>query len=150
VVLKRLDEAIRDNDHIWAVIKGFGVNNDGSEKVSYTAPSVDAQANVIVTAQIAANVNPERISYIEAHGTGTALGDPIEVKALTQAFRYQTDKKKFCALGSVKPNIGHLDSAAGIAGLIKVVLYLYNKKIPPLINFDTPNPEIDLRTVRFM
>ncbi len=149
VVLKRLDEAIRDNDHIWAVIKGFGVNNDGSEKVSYTAPSVDAQANVIVTAQIAANVNPERISYIEAHGTGTALGDPIEVKALTQAFRYQTDKKKFCALGSVKPNIGHLDSAAGIAGLIKVVLSLYNKKIPPLINFDTPNPEIDFENSPF-
>lgn len=142
-VLKRFEDAIRDNDNIWAVISGYGINNDGSEKVSYTAPSVDAQSAAVVNAQIVAGVSPEDIGYVEAHGTGTNIGDPIEVNALTQAFRYQTDKKNYCALGSVKGNIGHLDSAAGIAGLIKVAMALRHKILPPSINYDTPNPEID-------
>jgi acyl transferase domain-containing protein len=143
VVIKRLQEAVRDRDTIWAVIKGFAVNNDGSAKVSYTAPSVDAQAEVIAEAQAVAGVHPESIQYIEAHGTGTHLGDPIEIAALTQAFREGTDKVRFCAVGSVKSNIGHLDTAAGIAGLIKTVLALKHKQIPPSLHFESPNPQID-------
>ncbi|MBZ8179854.1 type I polyketide synthase [Oscillatoria salina] len=141
VVLKRLEDAIADRDYIYAVIKGSAINNDGAGKVSYTAPSESAQAKVIRAAQIMAEVEPETISYIETHGTGTALGDPIEVAALKQAFA--TEKKGFCALGSVKTNIGHLDAAAGIAGFIKTVLALEKKCLPPIINFETPNPQID-------
>ena len=117
VVLKRLDDAIADGDHVYAVIKGTAVNNDGSLKVGYTAPSVDGQAEVIAMAQAVAGVAPETISYIEAHGTGTSLGDPIEIAGLTKAFRAATDKKGFCAIGSVKTNIGHTDTAAGVAGV---------------------------------
>jgi phthiocerol/phenolphthiocerol synthesis type-I polyketide synthase E len=130
VTLKRLEDAVADRDNIWAVIKGFAVNNDGCNKVSYAAPSVDAQAQVVAQAMAAAGVHPETISYIETHGTGTNLGDPIEMTALTQAFRASTDKKQFCAIGSAKTNIGHLDNAAGIAGLIKASLALKHKKIP--------------------
>ncbi len=122
VVLKRLEDAIADGDFIHAVIKGSAVNNDGSLKVGYTAPSVDGQREVILEALALAGVEPETINYIEAHGTGTILGDPIEIKALTQAFRVSTNKKSFCAIGSVKTNIGHLDAAAGVTGLIKTVL----------------------------
>lgn len=149
VVLKRYEDAVKDNDNIWAVIKGYAINNDGSQKVSYTAPSVDAQSEVVVSAQFAAGVNPEKISYVEAHGTATALGDPIEVSALTQAFRYKTDKKNYCALGSVKGNIGHLDCAAGVAGLIKVALSLHNKILPPTVNYERQNPEIDFENSPF-
>lgn len=143
VVLKRLSEAINDGDYIYAVIKGFAVNNDGSKKVSYSAPSVDAQSEVIAEAQAVAGFSPETIGYVEAHGTGTQLGDPIEVTALKKAFRMGTSKRNFCALGSVKGNIGHLDTAAGVAGLIKAGLSLKNKVIPPNINFKNPNPKID-------
>jgi len=143
VVLKRLVEAIADGDHIYAVIKGTAINNDGSMKVGYTAPSVTGQAEVIATAQALANVDPETISYIEAHGTGTSLGDPIEIEALTQVFRDHTDKTQFCAIGSVKANIGHLDAAAGVAGLIKTALALYHGKLPPSINFLRPSSQID-------
>lgn len=149
VVLKRLSEAIEDGDYIYAVIKGFAVNNDGSNKVSYSAPSVDAQAEVIAEAQAIAGFNPETIGYVEAHGTGTQLGDPIEVAALTKAFRSMTDKTNYCALGSVKGNIGHLDTAAGVAGLIKASLALRNKTIPPNINFKKPNPKIDFDSSPF-
>ncbi len=149
VVLKRLEDAVHDKDHIWAVIKGFAVNNDGSSKVSYSAPSVDSQSQVVVAAQAVADVHPETISYIEAHGTGTNLGDPIELAALTQAFRARTDKKQFCAIGSVKSNIGHLDTAAGVAGLIKVALSLKHKTIPPTINYSSPNPNIDFNDSPF-
>jgi acyl transferase domain-containing protein/acyl carrier protein len=149
VVLKRLEDALMDGDHIRAVIKGFAVNNDGYNKVSYTAPSVDAQAEVVAAAQAAADVHPETVTYIEAHGTGTNLGDPIEMTALTQAFRVRTDKKQFCAIGSVKTNIGHLDNASGIAGLIKTALALEHKMIPASLYFETPNPKIDFENSPF-
>ncbi|NJO60735.1 MAG: type I polyketide synthase, partial [Richelia sp. RM2_1_2] len=143
VVLKRLDEAITDGDTIHAVIKGSAINNDGGLKVSYTAPRIDTQAKVIKAAQTIAEVDPETITYIEAHGTGTSLGDPIEIAALTQAFHTGSQKKNYCAIGSVKTNIGHLDTAAGVTGLIKTVLALKHKQIPPSLHFEQPNPQID-------
>ncbi|MCC5621261.1 type I polyketide synthase [Nostoc sp. CHAB 5715] len=149
VVLKRLEEAIADGDCIHAVIKGSAINNDGSDKVSYTAPSVNGQAKVIRAAQVMAEVEPDTISYIEAHGTGTKLGDPIEIAALTQAFRAKTQNKGFCRIGSVKTNIGHLDSTAGVAGLIKTVLALKHKQIPPSLNFEEPSPQIDFANSPF-
>lgn len=143
VLLKRLEDAIADGDHIYAVIKGWAINNDGSMKVGYTAPSVDGQAEVIAEAMMLAGVEPETISYIETHGTGTILGDPIEIAALTKVFRSSTDKKGFCAIGSVKTNIGHLDAAAGVTGVIKTALTLKHQQIPPSLNFTEPNPQID-------
>ncbi len=144
VMLKRFSDALADRDCICAVIKGSSINNDGSSKMSYTAPSVNGEAEVISEAQALAGIAPETITYIETHGTGTKLGDPIEIAALTQAFhsRMTTDKKHFCAIGSVKTNIGHLDTAAGIAGLIKTVLAMRHRKIPPSLHFGQPNPEI--------
>ncbi|GAB1537440.1 hypothetical protein NUACC21_00820 [Scytonema sp. NUACC21] len=149
VVLKRLEDALLHRDTIHAVIKGSAINNDGSFKVSYTAPRIDTQAKVIRTAQVVAEVEPETITYVEAHGTGTALGDPIEIAALTQAFRSSTQNKGFCAIGSVKTNIGHLDTAAGVTGLIKTVLALKHKQIPPSLHFEQPNPEIDFANSPF-
>jgi acyl transferase domain-containing protein len=149
VVLKRLADALADGDHIEAVIKGSAINNDGSMKVSYTAPSVEGQAKVIAEALANAGVSAETISYIEAHGTATALGDPIEIQALTKAFRATTDKKGFCAVGSVKSNLGHLDSAAGVTGIIKTVLSLKHKSIPPSLHFKRPNPAIDFESTPF-
>lgn len=149
VVLKRLADALSDGDHIDAVIKGSAVNNDGSMKVSYTAPSVEGQAGVVAEALANAGVSPESISYIEAHGTATALGDPIEIQALTKAFRATTDKKSFCGVGSVKSNLGHLDSAAGVTGIIKTVLALKHKSIPPSLHFKQPNPAIDFENSPF-
>jgi acyl transferase domain-containing protein len=143
VVLKRLVEALNDGDTICAVIKGSAVNNDGSFKIGYTAPSIDGQARVIAEAQAIGAVEPESITYVETHGTATPLGDPIEIAALTQAFREATDKKAFCAIGSVKTNIGHLQAAAGAAGLIKTVLSLKHKMIPPSLHFQEANPKID-------
>lgn len=149
VVLKRLQDAIADGDFIYATILGSAINNDGSGKVGYTAPSVDGQAEAIAEAMMLANVEPETISYIETHGTGTALGDPIEIAALSQVFRSTTDKKGFCAIGSVKTNIGHLDAAAGVTGLIKTALALKHKLIPPSLNFAQPNPQIDFANSPF-
>ncbi len=143
VVLKRLEEALADGDCIHAIIKGAAINNDGSFKIGYTAPSVEGQSKVIRTAHLMAEVEPETITYVETHGTGTSLGDPIEIAGLTQAFRMGTQRSGFCAIGSVKTNIGHTDIAAGIAGLIKTVLMLKNKMIPPSLHFEQPNPEID-------
>ncbi|RCJ21835.1 polyketide synthase [Nostoc minutum NIES-26] len=143
VVLKRLENALADGDRIYAVIKGSAINNDGSLKVGYTAPSVEGQAKVIQAAQVMAEVAAETITYIEAHGTATALGDPIEIAALTQAFRTSTDEKQFCAIGSVKTNIGHLDTAAGVTGLIKTALALKHQMLPPSLNFEQPHPKID-------
>lgn len=143
VVLKRLEDALQDGDTLDAVIKGSAINNDGAFKVSYTAPRIDTQAAVIQEALMMAEVNPESIDYIEAHGTGTALGDPIEVAALTQAFRQSTTQTGFCALGSVKSNIGHLDAAAGIASLIKTIQALKHRKIPASLSAQQPNPNID-------
>jgi acyl transferase domain-containing protein/acyl carrier protein len=142
VVLKRLEEALNAGDYIYAVIDGSAINNDGATKVSYTAPSVEGQASAIAEALAMANVPAESITYVEAHGTGTALGDPIEVAALTQAFRSSTDKTAFCALGSLKTNIGHLGAAAGVAGLIKTVLALQHQALPPSLHFEQPNPAI--------
>ncbi|GAB4192313.1 MAG: hypothetical protein OHK0022_06400 [Roseiflexaceae bacterium] len=149
VVLKRLEDALADGDTIHAVIKGSAINNDGALKAGFTAPSVEGQAEVIALAQAVAQVEPETIGYVEAHGTGTALGDPVEVAALTQVFREQTNRSGFCALGSVKTNIGHLDAAAGVAGLIKAVLALKHRQLPPSLNFETPNPEIDFASSPF-
>ncbi len=150
VVLKRLEEALADRDAIRAVIKGSAVNNDGARKVGFTAPSSDGQAAVIAESQALANIEPESISYIEAHGTGTPLGDPIEVQALTHAFRAAGSAKNgFCALGSLKSNIGHLDAAAGVAGLIKTVLALQHRQIPPSLHFTNPNPACNFETSPF-
>ncbi|MBE0572735.1 MAG: SDR family NAD(P)-dependent oxidoreductase [Ignavibacteriaceae bacterium] len=149
VVLKRLSDAIKDNDTIHGVIKGSAINNDGSEKAGYTAPSVNSQADAVIEALSLVDINANTISYIEAHGSGTPLGDPIELAALTKAFRNFTNENKFCAVGSVKTNVGHLDAAAGMAGLIKTLLSLKHKKIPPSINFSEPNPEIDFASSPF-
>lgn len=149
VVLKRLEDALADGDTVCAVIKGSAINNDGSLKVGYTAPSVDGQVAVIREALALAGVEPESIGYVEAHGTGTERGDPIEVEALTRAFREHTEKKGFCALGSVKANVGHLVSAAGATGLIKAVLALQHAEIPPLVHFQEPNPDIDFEASPF-
>jgi len=149
VVLKRLRQAQQDGDTIRAVILASAVNNDGSLKVGYTAPSVEGQARVIAQALHIANVDAASISYVEAHGTGTPLGDPIEVAALTQAFRVQTQQKQYCALGSVKSNIGHLDTAAGVAGLIKTVLALEHRTLPPSLHYQEPGPRIDFANSPF-
>lgn len=149
VVLKRLTDAQRDGDHIHAVIKGAALNNDGGVKHSYTAPSVEGQMDVITMAQRDAGVSPDTISYIEAHGTGTPLGDPIEVAALTKCFRRATDKKGYCVLGSLKPNVGHLDVASGVCGVIKTALALEKGEIPPLLHFKRPNPKIDFDSSPF-
>lgn len=140
VVLKRLDDAIQNNDQIYAVIKGSATNNDGSNKPGYTAPSVQGQAKAIMMAQASANTEASKISYIEAHGTGTPLGDPIEIEALRQSF--SADGTKFCAIGSLKTNIGHLDAASGIAGLIKTAKALQTRTLPPTLHFKQPNPKI--------
>ncbi len=144
VVLKRLEDAAADGDAIRAVILGSAVNNDGAAKAGFTAPSVSAQAEVIAGALAAADVPAESITYVEAHGTGTPIGDPIEVAALTQAFRSHTEKERFCAIGSVKTGIGHLDVASGIAGLIKTILALENRTIPASLHYRTANPQLKL------
>ena len=149
VVLKLMSDAIRDGDYIHAVIKGSAINNDGHLKMGYTAPSVEGQSDVISRAMAIAGVDADQISYVEAHGTGTALGDPIEVEALTRVFRRQTARKTYCALGSVKTNIGHLDNAAGVAGLIKTALALNHRQIPPTLHFERPNPALDLEASPF-
>jgi phthiocerol/phenolphthiocerol synthesis type-I polyketide synthase E len=149
VVLKRLADALADRDSIHAVLRGSAINNDGSLKVGFTAPSVERQRDVVKEALGIAGLDAGTVSYVEAHGTGTELGDPIEVAALTEAFRTTTDAVGFCALGSVKTNIGHLDAAAGIAGLIKTVLALEHGEIPPSLYFETPNPRIDFAASPF-
>ncbi|GHA69155.1 hypothetical protein GCM10010372_80720 [Streptomyces tauricus] len=149
VVLKRLEDALADGDRIRAVIRGSAVNNDGRRKVGFSAPSSAGQTEVILAAQAQAEVDADTIGLIEAHGTATKLGDPIEVSALTEAFRQSTDRTDFCALGSVKTNIGHLGAAAGIAGLIKAILALEHRQIPPNLNFDEPNPLIDFASGPF-
>ncbi len=148
-MLKRLDDAVADDDQILAVICGSAINNDGSQKVGYLAPSVDGQGRAVAEALAISGVNPESISYIEAHGTGTSVGDPIEVAALTQAYRAHTRKKQYVALGSVKGNIGHLGEAAGMAGIIKAILSLNHRRLPPSINYERPNPEIDFQNSPF-
>jgi phthiocerol/phenolphthiocerol synthesis type-I polyketide synthase E len=150
LALKRLQDAIDSGDYIHAVIKGIAINNDGASKVGYTAPSVTGQAQVIAAAMAAAQVHPEQISYIEAHGTGTPLGDTVELAALIKTFQTCTCKKQYCRLGSVKTNIGHTDVVAGAAGLIKTVLALQHRQIPPSLYFETPNSRIDLAASPFV
>jgi amino acid adenylation domain-containing protein len=149
VVVKRLEAAIADGDRIYAVVKGFGINNDGGEKASFSAPSINGQASAVAMAQSMAGIKADSISYIEAHGTATPIGDPIEVTALRTVFESQTDKKQFCAIGSVKSNIGHTVAAAGVAGLIKVAMSLHEETIPATLHYKTPNPQIDFENSPF-
>ncbi|HEX9668979.1 MAG TPA: beta-ketoacyl synthase N-terminal-like domain-containing protein, partial [Thermoanaerobaculia bacterium] len=144
VALKRLADALADGDAIRAVVLGSAINNDGARKVGFTAPAVRGQAAVVREAQRRAGVAPETVTFVEAHGTATALGDPIELTALTEAFRAGTDRAGFCALGSVKSNLGHTDAAAGVAGLLKTVLALENRELPPSLHFRAPNPKLGL------
>lgn len=147
VLLKRLDDALADGDFIYAVVKGTAINNDGLRKVGYTAPSVEGQAEAIRAAYIMAEVEPSAVGYIEAHGTGTELGDPVEVEALNMVFR--GSKKASIPIGSVKTNVGHLDAAAGVTGFIKTVMTLIHRQIPPSLHFETPNPKIDFENGPF-
>ncbi len=150
VVLRRAADAWADGDHIWAIIKGSAVNNDGADKAGYLAPSVTGQAEAIAEAQALAGVNAATIDYVECHGTGTYLGDPIEVAALTDAFRRTTNDEGFCRIGSVKTNIGHLDTAAGVASLIKATLALHHRQIPPSLGYEKPNPAIGFQGSPFL
>jgi acyl transferase domain-containing protein len=149
LILKRLADALADGDTIHAIIKGSAVNNDGSEKAGYTAPSVSSQADAIVEALANAGLEPDSISYVEAHGSGTPVGDPIEVSALTKAFRTATRRSGYCAIGSVKTNVGHLDAAAAVTGMIKTVLALKHRELPPSLHYREPNPEIDFPSTPF-
>ncbi|MDQ2066227.1 beta-ketoacyl synthase N-terminal-like domain-containing protein [Xinfangfangia sp. CPCC 101601] len=149
VVLRRAKDAVRDGDHIWAILKGSAINNDGAAKAGYLAPSVDGQAACIAEAQMIAGVSADTVSYVECHGTGTYLGDPIEVAALTQAFAESAETVGTCRIGSVKTNIGHLDTAAGVASLIKVALSLHHRQIPASLGYEAPNPSIDFETSPF-
>jgi amino acid adenylation domain-containing protein len=149
VILKRLSDAIADGDTIYATVKGAALNNDGRQKGSFTAPSIDGQSAAITAAQAKAGIKADSISYIETHGTATPLGDPIEVEGLTKAFRYSTDKNQFCAIGSVKTNFGHLTSAAGVAGFIKTVLCLHHKTLVPNLFYNENNPAIDFKSSPF-
>src|SRR5262249_10866280 len=149
VLLKDLAAAVADGDDIYAVIRGSAINNDGAEKVSYTASSVAGQAQAMVEAMSIAGIAPDSLGYVECHGTGTIVGDPLEIDALTRAFRTGTERCGICAIGSVKTNIGHLEQTAGVAALIKAALALKHAKIPPSLNFDKPNPKIDFAASPF-
>ncbi|MFB7780987.1 type I polyketide synthase [Streptomyces bauhiniae] len=149
VVLRPLAAALADGDHVHAVIRGSAVNNDGRDKIGFTAPSVSGQAKAVRNAHLVAGVDAEEIGYVEAHGTATPLGDPIEVAALTKAFRESTDRRGYCRIGSVKTNIGHADAAAGVAGLIKTVLCVENGTLPASLHFESPNPDIDFAASPF-
>jgi len=149
VLLKRAADAIADGDHIYALIRGVAVNNDGTDKAGFYAPSVEGQTDVIVKALQVANVDARSIGYVEAHGTATALGDPIEVQAISAAYRRYTADTEFCGIGSVKTNIGHVDTAAGLAGLIKVALSLEHGELPPTLHYRQPNPRLALRESPF-
>src|SRR5215472_16482725 len=150
VVLKPLSEAIADGDHIHAVIRGSAVNNDGFDRIGFTAPSVAGQASAIRTAYAVAGIDTGTVGYMEAHGTGTPMGDPIEISALTKAFDDGTGRTGFCRIGSVKSNIGHTDTAAGVLGLIKTALAVEHGRIPPSLHFETPNPNIDFDSSPFV
>jgi acyl transferase domain-containing protein/SAM-dependent methyltransferase len=149
VALRRLEDALADGDNVRGVILGVGLNNDGSDKAGYTAPSFRGQAAAIKVAHELAGVSADTIGYVEAHGTGTILGDPIELSALTEAFRLHTDRRGFCGIGSAKSNFGHLSCAAGVAGLIKALLVLEKGAIPPTVHFASPNPAIDFAASPF-
>ena len=149
VVLRRLEDAVRDGDTIWAVIRGVAINNDGGGKASFTAPSIEGQATVVARAHADAGIDPRTIGYVEAHGTATPLGDPIEVEALTRAFRSRTSDVGFCGIGSIKSNFGHSVIAAGVAGVIKTALAFTHEQIPATLFYKAPNPKIDFATSPF-
>lgn len=149
VLLKRLADAIEDKDHIYAVVRATALNNDGSDKISYTAPSENGQAEAIAIAHELAEIDSDSIGYIEAHGTGTKLGDPIEIAALSRAFAAGTERKQYCGIGSAKTNFGHTDAAAGITGFLKTALSLYHAKIVPSLHCNTPNPDIEFENTPF-
>ena len=149
VVLKRLDDAIADGDNIYAVIKATSINNDGAQKVGFTAPGIQGQTDVIASALALADIDSDTIGYVETHGTGTQLGDPIEIKALTQAFRFSAEKSSHCAIGSVKSNVGHLGAAAGVAGLIKTALCLKHNTLVPSLHYEEANPQINFEASPF-
>jgi phthiocerol/phenolphthiocerol synthesis type-I polyketide synthase E len=149
VVLRRLSDAVDDGDFVHAVLRGTAINNDGSDKVGFTAPSVSGQAAAVSEAIGISGVEPDSIGYVETHGTGTAIGDPIEIEALTQAFRARTDERGYCAIASLKSNIGHLGTASGIVGLIKAALVVQHGVIPPSLHFEEPNPKIDFASSPF-
>ena len=149
VLLKRLEDAVKDGDHIYAVVRGFGMNNDGSARVGYTAPSVEGQSRAIVMAQESAGIDPNSIGYIEAHGTATPLGDPIELAALSKAFENKTSRRGFCAVGTVKANIGHIDVASGAAGLIHAALSIQHGELTPTLHFNKPNPNFNMQDSPF-
>ena len=150
VLLKRLDDALADGDTVWAVIRGVAVNNDGRDKASFTAPSIEGQAAVVAAALTDARVDAASISYVEAHGTATPIGDPVEIEGLTRAFRRHTEASGFCRIGSLKSNVGHMVTAAGSAGVIKTALALAHEQLPPTIHFDGPNPQIDFEASPFV
>ncbi|MCY8131929.1 type I polyketide synthase, partial [Bacillus spizizenii] len=149
ILLKKAVDAVKDGDHIYAIMRGIGINNDGADKAGFYAPSVKGQTEVIQHVLDQTNVHPETVSYIEAHGTGTKLGDPIELSALNKVYKQYTDKTQFCGIGSVKTNIGHLDTAAGLAGCIKVAMSLYHNELAPTINCTEPNPNINFESSPF-
>lgn len=149
VLLKRLEDAVKDGDHVYAVVRGFGMNNDGSARVGYTAPSVEGQSRAIVMAQEAAGIDPNTIGYIEAHGTATPLGDPIELAALSKAFENKTSRRGFCAIGTVKANIGHIDVASGAAGLIHAAFSIKHGELTPTLHFQKPNPNFNMQDSPF-
>ncbi len=149
VVLKRLEDAVAHRDSIYAVIKGYSINNDGAGKMGFTAPGIEGQAKVIQRAQEMAGISPETVTFVEAHGTGTPLGDPIEIAALTQAFRVGTNATQFCAVGTAKTNVGHLDAAAGVTGLIKAALSVKHGVLPATLHYRKPNPRIDFASTPF-
>ncbi len=149
VLLKRLEDAEAEGDHVLAVIRGFAVNNDGNAKAGYTAPSVHGQAEVIASAQAMSGFDADTITYVEAHGTGTPLGDPVEIGGLCRAFDAATSRRQFCSLGTAKANVGHLDVASGVVGIIKTVLQMQHRTIPRLLHFEAPNPDIDFTQTPF-
>ena len=148
-MLRRYEDAVRDRDPIYGVLLATRLNNDGRNKAAFTAPSVSGQSDVVLEAIAAAGIRADDISYVEAHATGTPVGDPIEIQGLNRAFRHWTSRRHFCAIGAVKTNIGHLSIAAGIAGLIKTALALQHRQIPPTLHFKKPNPEIDFEDSPF-
>ena len=151
VVVRRLEDAVAAGDRIYAVVKGFGINNDGGEKASFSAPSITGQSNAVAMAHEMANVDPKTIGYVEAHGTATPIGDPIEVAALRRVFEKQDEQqpKQYCAIGSVKGNIGHTVAAAGVAGLIKAAMALHDEQIPATLHYENPNPQLDITNSPF-
>jgi len=150
VVLRRLADAVDDGDTIYGVVRGTAINNDGSQKVGFLAPGVEGQAGAVAEALAISDTQADEVSYIETHGTGTQVGDPIEFEALNQVYRKETDKRDFCRIGSVKSNIGHLGEAAGAAAIIKVLLALQNKQIPASLNFESPNVQLDMKDSPFV